>query len=87
MTQHIYVDRVHARSAGYPGRKPAHRARTNVWLIGDDRKVVIVDPAGAPKLVADAVGKRKLIAVSARTVIVPTFRLRWRSEKGSARRS
>lgn len=63
MTRHFYVDRVHARSTGCPSSKPAHRARTNVWLIGDDREVVIVDPAGAPKLVADAVGRRKLIAV------------------------
>src|ERR1700704_981617 len=63
MKQRFRVDRVCARSTGCPGRKPTRRSRTNVWLIGDEREVVIVDPAGAPELVADAVGTRQLTAV------------------------
>ncbi len=34
-----------------------------MWLIGDDRDVVIVDPAGAAESVADAVGTRQVTAV------------------------
>jgi glyoxylase-like metal-dependent hydrolase (beta-lactamase superfamily II) len=59
----FHVDRVQVRSTSCPGRTSAHRARTNVWLIGDNRDVVIVDPAGAPELVADAVGHRQVTAV------------------------
>lgn len=63
MTQHFHVDRVHVQSTVCLGREPDQRTRTNVWLVGDDREVVIVDPAGAPDLVADAVGNRQLTAV------------------------
>lgn len=63
MSQRFHVDRVQVQSTGCPGRNPAHRARTNVWLIGDDKDVAIVDPAGAPELIADAVGNRQLTAV------------------------
>ncbi|QUH03341.1 MBL fold metallo-hydrolase [Saccharopolyspora erythraea] len=35
----------------------------NVWLVGDDREVLVVDPAHDPDLVLDAVGERKVTAV------------------------
>ncbi|ALU73476.1 hydrolase (plasmid) [Rhodococcus erythropolis R138] len=63
MSQRFHIDRVQVRSTGRPDRAPSHRPETNVWLIGDDRDVVIVDPAGAPELVADAMGNRRLTAV------------------------
>ncbi|WP_221640440.1 MBL fold metallo-hydrolase [Actinoallomurus bryophytorum] len=35
----------------------------NVWLVGDDREVVVIDAAHDPDAIADAVGDRRLTAI------------------------
>lgn len=63
MSEYFRVDRVQGRSTGCPGQLATHRKETNVWVLGDGRDVVIIDPAGFPELVADAVDGRKVTAV------------------------
>jgi glyoxylase-like metal-dependent hydrolase (beta-lactamase superfamily II) len=35
----------------------------NIWLIGDDREVVVIDAAHDHRAIADAVGDRRVVAV------------------------
>lgn len=35
----------------------------NVWIVGDDSEVVVIDPAHSPEQVAEAVGDRKVTAI------------------------
>ncbi|MDN3460716.1 MBL fold metallo-hydrolase [Rhodococcus sp. APC 3903] len=63
MSQRFRVDHVRVQTTGCPGSSLPHSTQTNVWLIGDDRDVVIIDPAGAHELVAGAVGTRQITAV------------------------
>ncbi|HZE33037.1 MAG TPA: MBL fold metallo-hydrolase [Actinoallomurus sp.] len=35
----------------------------NVWLVGDDREVIVIDAAHDPDAIADAVGDRRLTAI------------------------
>ncbi|MEV8092776.1 MBL fold metallo-hydrolase [Kitasatospora sp. NPDC085879] len=35
----------------------------NVWLVGDDEQVLVIDPAHDAEAVADAVGDRRLVAI------------------------
>ncbi|MFF2654189.1 MBL fold metallo-hydrolase [Streptomyces sp. NPDC058045] len=35
----------------------------NVWLVGDDRQVVVIDAAHDPDVIARAVGQRELVAI------------------------
>jgi glyoxylase-like metal-dependent hydrolase (beta-lactamase superfamily II) len=35
----------------------------NVWLVGDDSEVIVIDAAHDPDAIADAVGDRRLIAI------------------------
>jgi glyoxylase-like metal-dependent hydrolase (beta-lactamase superfamily II) len=35
----------------------------NVWLVGDERDVVVIDPAHDPKLILEAVGDRDVIGI------------------------
>lgn len=56
--------RIRARSTTRcPGQQNPGNGVTNVWIIGNARDVVIVDPAGAPKSVADAILGRQVTAV------------------------
>ncbi len=36
----------------------------NVWLVGDEREVLIIDAAHDPEAIADAVGERRVVAVA-----------------------
>lgn len=40
-----------------------HDVDNNVWIIGDDESVVVIDPAHDPKAVAEAVGEREVSAL------------------------
>ena len=44
-----------------PQGPPVHE--NNVWLVGDDSEVLVIDPAHDPQKVADAVGDRRVVAV------------------------
>lgn len=44
-----------------PSGPPEHE--NNVWLVGDDRQVIVVDPAHDPDAVVDAVAGREVLAV------------------------
>jgi len=35
----------------------------NVWLIGDDAEVIVIDPAHDPQAIREAIGKREVMAV------------------------
>ncbi len=35
----------------------------NVWLVGDDRELLVVDPAHEPERILDAIGERHVIAI------------------------
>ena len=35
----------------------------NVWLVGDDAQVIVIDPAHDARAIADAVGDRKVVAI------------------------
>ncbi|WP_150307778.1 MBL fold metallo-hydrolase [Planctomonas psychrotolerans] len=35
----------------------------NVWIVGDDREVIVIDPAHDARAVADAVGDRRVVAI------------------------
>ncbi len=41
----------------------APAAGTNVWIIGDDEEVIVIDPGRDPAVVLDAVGDREVLAV------------------------
>ncbi|SHI44222.1 Glyoxylase, beta-lactamase superfamily II [Tessaracoccus bendigoensis DSM 12906] len=43
-----------------PGGPPVHE--NNVWFVGDDRQVIVVDPAHDADAVARAVGGRRVVA-------------------------
>ena len=44
-----------------PQGPPEHE--NNVWIIGDDKEVLVIDPAHDPRAVADAVGDRRVVAI------------------------
>lgn len=44
-----------------PQGPPVHE--NNVWLVGDDQEVLVIDPAHDARAVADAVGDRRVVAV------------------------
>lgn len=44
-----------------PQGPPVHE--NNVWLVGDDREVLVIDPAHDARAVADAVAGRRVVAV------------------------
>ncbi len=35
----------------------------NVWLVGDDREVLVIDPAHEPELILEAIGSRSVTAI------------------------
>ena len=41
-----------------PDGPPVHK--NNVWIVGDDREVIVIDPAHDAEAVAEAVGNRKV---------------------------
>lgn len=44
-----------------PAGPPIHE--NNVWLVGDDAEVLVIDPAHDPDAVAAAVGDRRVVAI------------------------
>ena len=42
---------------------PAPQAGANVWIIGDDEEVIVIDPGHDPAGVLEAVGDREVLAV------------------------
>lgn len=44
-----------------PQGPPNHE--NNVWLVGDDREVIVIDPAHDAQAVAEAVGDREVVAI------------------------
>lgn len=63
MSEGFRIDRVCVRRARPPGPFFADPGETNVWLVGDDRDVVVVDAGGRATDIADAVGDRCVTAV------------------------
>ncbi len=57
------IERARARSSGCPGEQPVHELESNVWMVGDDRDVVIVDPVDDPAAIIRAIGERQVTAV------------------------
>ena len=54
------IDQVSSPAAadGGPGT-----AKINVWIIGDDDEVIVIDPGAGPAAVLDVVGEREVLAV------------------------
>jgi glyoxylase-like metal-dependent hydrolase (beta-lactamase superfamily II) len=54
------IDQVSSPAAadGGPGEQ-----ETNVWIVGDDEEVIVVDPGRDPAAVLDVVGEREVLAV------------------------
>lgn len=63
MSEELRIARIHAQFGECPGDSTMVGETTNVWVVGDDRDVVVVDPAGASNLVADAIEDRQVTAV------------------------
>jgi glyoxylase-like metal-dependent hydrolase (beta-lactamase superfamily II) len=57
------IDRVWPREAAESGDVPADAAEANVWIIGDDEEVIVIDPGEDAAVVLEAVGERDVIAV------------------------
>ncbi|WP_411742251.1 MBL fold metallo-hydrolase [Rhodococcus sp. IEGM 1304] len=57
------IERVRARASGCPGERHLHELESNVWMVGDDRDVVIVDPVDDPAAIIRAIGERQVTAV------------------------
>ncbi len=55
------IERLVTAGNADPEGPPEHE--NNVWIVGDDRKVVVVDPAHDAEAVFDAVGGREVVAV------------------------
>ncbi|SDL09985.1 MBL fold metallo-hydrolase [Tessaracoccus oleiagri] len=55
------IERLVTAGNADPEGPPEHE--NNVWIVGDDRKVVVVDPAHDAEAVLDAVGGREVVAV------------------------
>ena len=57
------MDVTHMTTAGNadPAGPPNHE--NNVWIVGDDSEVIVIDPAHDAATVADAVGDRRVRAV------------------------
>jgi glyoxylase-like metal-dependent hydrolase (beta-lactamase superfamily II) len=56
----VRIDQVSSPAVadGEPGA-----AQTNVWIIGDDDEVIVIDPGAGPAAVLDVVGEREVLAV------------------------
>jgi glyoxylase-like metal-dependent hydrolase (beta-lactamase superfamily II) len=54
------IDQVSSPAAadGGPGAE-----QINVWIVGDDEEVIVIDPGGDPAAVLDLVGEREVLAV------------------------
>lgn len=57
------ADILHLITAGNSDPQGPPNHENNVWLIGDDREVLVIDPAHDAQGVADAVGDRRVVAV------------------------
>lgn len=53
----------HLVTAGNKDPQGPKNHANNVWLVGDDQEVLVIDPAHDAQAVAEAVGGRKVVAV------------------------